>query len=355
MEQNEATKKRIALGLSGGVDSAVSVALLQHAGYEVVGVTCRFQDDTKTEQAITDASIVCKHFDIEHVVWDACSLFTEKVIQPFVDTYAQGDTPSPCVGCNAQVKVPALMAAAKAHNCTKVATGHYARIAQLNDSGRFFVKTALDTRKDQSYMLALLSQEQLAHLVLPLGGITKAEVRILAGEMGLQLASKADSQDICFIEGDYRAFLIERGMSDVPGSIVNKAGAVLGAHTGLSNYTLGQRKGIGVAAPEPYYVIEKRTTTNELVVGTAQEAQVREVLVGEPNWQAFETLEEPKECMVKLRYRSTAAACTVYPENNGCVRVSLVSPQSATAPGQYAVFYLGSAVWGGGVIKEVRA
>ncbi len=355
MEQHESTKKRIALGLSGGVDSAVSVALLQYAGYEVVGVTCRFQDDAKTEQAIIDASIVCKHFGIEHVVWDARSLFTEKVIRPFVDTYVQGETPSPCVGCNAQVKIPALMAAANAHTCSSVATGHYARIAQLNDTGRYFVKTALDTRKDQSYMLVLLSQEQLSHLVLPLGGITKAEVRVLASEMGLQLASKADSQDICFIEGDYRTFLAEQGMFDVPGSIVNKVGTVLGTHAGLSNYTLGQRKGIGVAGPEPYYVIEKRSTTNELVVGTAQEAQVREVVVSKPNWQVFDTLEEPKECMVKLRYRSTAAACTVYPEKNGCARVSLVSPQSATAPGQYAVFYLGSAVLGGGVIKEVRS
>ena len=267
MATGENGARRVALGMSGGVDSAVSAALLMRAGYEVVGVTCRFTDDAAADRAVGDAAAVCARLGLRHVEWDCAALFESAVVQPFVDAYAAGLTPSPCVGCNACCKLPSLLAAADELGCESVATGHYARIAQLADSGRYVVKCALDARKDQSYMLALLSQEQLARLVLPLGGTTKAEVRVLAADLGLPVAEKPESQDVCFIEGDYRAFLRARGVDDRPGTIVDCAGAVLGRHDGLANYTVGQRKGIGVAAPEPYYVVAKRPETCELVVG----------------------------------------------------------------------------------------
>ena len=252
---------RIALGMSGGVDSAVSAALLMRAGYEVVGVTCRFRDNAATERAAADAAAVCSQLGIRHETPECVGEFERCVVEPFVSSYAAGLTPSPCVGCNARCKMPALVRVADELGCDRIATGHYARIARLSDSGRFVVKRALDARKDQSYMLSLLSQEQLARLVLPLGAMTKAEVRVIAADLGLVVAEKAESQDNCFIEGDYRPFLRARGVEDAPGDIVDRMGNVLGCHEGLANYTVGQRKGIGVAGPEPYYVVEKRVET----------------------------------------------------------------------------------------------
>ncbi|MFR9167446.1 MAG: tRNA 2-thiouridine(34) synthase MnmA [Gordonibacter urolithinfaciens] len=355
MATGENGARRVALGMSGGVDSSVSAALLMRAGYEVVGVTCRFTDDAAADRAADDAAAVCARLGLRHVERDCAALFESAVVQPFVDAYAAGLTPSPCVGCNACCKLPSLLDAADELGCDVVATGHYARIAQLADNGRYVVKCALDARKDQSYMLALLSQEQLARLVLPLGGTTKAEVRVLAADLGLPVAEKPESQDVCFIEGDYRAFLRERGVDDPPGAIVDCAGAVLGRHDGLSGFTVGQRKGIGVAAREPYYVVGKRSETGELVVGFADEARIANVLVGPVRWQAFVCLDEPRAASVKLRYRSRAVPCIIEPEPEGRVRAVLREPQPTTAPGQFAVFSVGDTVLGGGMIEEVAS
>lgn len=355
MATGENGARRVALGMSGGVDSAVSAALLMRAGYEVVGVTCRFTDDATADRAADDAAAVCARLGLRHVERDCAALFESAVVQPFVDAYAAGLTPSPCVGCNACCKLPSLLAAADELGCESVATGHYARIAQLADSGRYVVKCALDARKDQSYMLALLSQGQLARLVLPLGGTTKAEVRVLASDLGLPVAEKPESQDVCFIEGDYRAYLRARGVDEQPGAIVDCAGAVLGRHDGLANYTVGQRKGIGVAAPEPYYVVAKRPETHELVVGFADEARISSVLTGPVRWQAFARLDGPRAASVKLRYRSRAVPCIIEPEPEGRVRAVLREPQPTTAPGQFAVFSVGDTVLGGGMIEEVAS
>ena len=344
---------RIALGMSGGVDSAVSAAVLMRAGYEVVGVTCLFVDDEKSRAAAVDAAGVCAHLGIEHAVWKCSEAFEREVVEPFVSDYACGLTPSPCVSCNARCKVPQLLQAADEFGCEKAATGHYARVAQLQDSGRFVVKAALDTSKDQSYMLSQLTQDQLARLVLPLGAATKVDVRVLASDLGLAVADKPESQDICFIEADHRAFLEERGVAGEPGCVVNAQGEVVGRHEGLFRYTIGQRKGIGIAAPEPYYVIGKRFGENELVVGYKDATLIDRVRVASPNWQAFEQLVDPLECMVKLRYRSAKAACTVTPCSDGSVEVGLLTPQPTTAPGQHAVFYLGETVLGGGAIAHV--
>lgn len=389
-------RTRVALGMSGGVDSAVAAAVLLRAGHEVVGVTCRFQGAGASGQAERDAADVCRHLGIPHIVHRCEGLFAHQVVSPFVRAYADGLTPSPCVRCNALVKVPALMEAADACGCTAVATGHYARVAQLArpgadgradrlpgsapnsapvregaahaasgqetaapsgavpwQPGRFVVKRALDARKDQSYMLAMLGQEALSRLLLPLGGLTKAEVRIMAADLGLPVAEKAESQDICFAPQGYRALLAAHGLADEPGPIVDVHGTVLGEHAGLANYTIGQRKGIGVAAPEPYYVVAKRPQTRELVVAFADKAQMDYVVVSSPAWQAFDRLEGELHAMAKLRYRSAAGACIITPAEGGRVRVLLERPWPATAPGQYAVFSLGDTLLGGGMIEEV--
>lgn len=345
---------RVALGMSGGVDSAVAAAILLEEGYEVVGVTCLFVDDELSRASARDASAVCRMLGIEHVVRDSTEAFECGVIAPFVSAYAEGRTPSPCVGCNARCKVPELVAAADALGCDRVATGHYARIARLLESGRYVVKTALDGAKDQSYMLSTLDQTLLGRLLLPLGGTTKAAVRASALSLSLPVADKPESQDICFVTGDYADFLAERGVVGKPGAIVDVEGRPLGLHAGLERYTVGQRKGIGIGgAPEPYYVLDKDFRRNRLIVGFKREAFVREVTVREVVWQAFGGLEGPMECMVKLRYRSREKACTLFPLPDGSVRAVLAEPQELTAPGQVAVFYQGGTVLGGGVIASV--
>ncbi len=347
-------KGRVALGMSGGVDSAAAAAVLLADGWEVEGVTCIFHDDDATDAAVRDASAVCARLGIHHTVRDSRAAFEARVIAPFVRDYAAGLTPSPCVGCNASVKVPELIAVADELGCSHVATGHYARIAQRADDGRFMVRSALDDRKDQSYMLALLTQKQLGRLLLPLGGATKLAVRAMAEDLALPVASKPESQDICFVPGDYADFLAERGVEGAPGDIVDAAGAVLGRHQGLHRYTVGQRKGLGIGgAPRPYFVVEKDAAENRLVVGFQEEARIRGVVVGGMNWQATEAPEEPLPCMVKLRYRSTPCACTVEPRADGTAFARLESPQPTTAPGQCAVFYAGTTVLGGGGIIDV--
>ncbi len=350
---NVVQRGRIALGMSGGVDSSTSAAILQREGYEVVGVTCRFVDGPSTETAIADARSCCDLMGIQHVVYDARASFNKNVVAPFVDEYARGLTPIPCVHCNMMCKVPSLLDAARSCGCDSIATGHYARIAHLSDVDRYVVKTALDHSKDQSYMLSLLTQDQLSHLVLPLGGTTKLAVRVEARDIGLPVADKAESQDVCFIQGDYRDFLADHGIVEQPGSIVDEAGNVLGAHTGLSGYTIGQRKGIGVAAPEPLYVIGKCAERNELIVGFVDRTLTDRVDVVDCNWQAFKTLDAPMECSVKLRYRADPAPCLIEPTAQGA-RVTLKSPQPTTAPGQCGVFSIGDTILGGATISSVH-
>lgn len=339
--------------MSGGVDSSVSAELLQRAGYEVVGVTCLFVDDDRSRQAAADAKEVCQSLGIEHVVKDCASAFEARVIHPFIEGYRKGLTPSPCIGCNAACKVPQLIEAADELGCEKVSTGHYARIGILQEGGRHVVLTALDQTKDQSYMLARLSQDQLARLVLPLGAMTKAEVRIIAQDLGFTVAEKPESQDICFIEGDHITFLEQRGVIGRTGAIVDSEGNTRGSHEGLFRYTLGQRKGIGIAAERPYYAIGKNADRNELVVGFKEEALIDQARVIDIVWQAVTGLAEPLDCMVKLRYRSGKAACTVYPEGDDAGRIELLAPQDTTAPGQFAVFYQGETVLGSAMIESV--
>lgn len=345
--------KRIALGMSGGVDSSVAVAVLQQAGWEVVGVTCVFVAGETSDAAVADARLACERMGIEHVVHDCAEAFSQRVVEPFVAAYAAGLTPIPCVGCNASTKIPELMVVADELGCSHVATGHYARVEYDCVTGRFAISRALDEAKDQSYMLAMLSQDQLARLVLPLGELTKGRVREIAQDLGLKkLADKPESQDICFAPDGYRALLAEHGVCMVPGAILLD-GVEVGQHTGLADYTVGQRKGIGVAGPEPYYVLSKDASANALHIGTAGRAMISRVVVRGVNWQGAERPSEPVQAEVKLRYRSRLCPCIMSFGENSRVVVQLSEPQSSTAPGQYAVFYQGSTVLGGGEIEEV--
>lgn len=344
-----ASRGRVALGMSGGVDSSVAVAALQAEGYEVAGVTLVLRD---APEAVADAAAVCARLGAEHHVVEERELFERAVAAPFAAAYAAGLTPSPCVGCNAAVKLPALMVAADRLGCASVATGHYARVGRLAD-GRWAILAALDHAKDQSYMLAALTQPQLARLILPLGGMTKLAVRSVAADLGLACADAPESQDVCFAPQGYRAFLAERGVAGEPGPILLPDGREVGRHQGLAAYTVGQRKGIGVPGPEPYYVLEKRVAGNALVVGPADAASLTRVETGPVNWQAVGGLDASADAMVKLRYRSRAAACIMEPREDGGVTVRLREPQPLTAPGQWAVFYQGSTVLGGAMIEEV--
>lgn len=344
-------KQRVVLGMSGGVDSSVAAEILLRESYEVEGVTCLFVDDEKSRQSAQEAAATAHSLEISHRVLDCTDCFSRQVISPFVEAYRSGITPSPCVGCNASCKIPSLIGAAQSLDCDLVATGHYARI-ERNENNRFVVKTAKDTNKDQSYMLSRLTQQQLSRLVLPLGTWHKGDIRDQAKELNLSIAEKPDSQDICFIEGSHLAFLEEQGIEDFPGDIVDVHGKMLGTHAGLHAYTIGQRKGIGVAADQPYYVIEKRAESNELVIGFKAETTICGVEVRDVIWQAFEKVNSSFDCMVKLRYRSKPASCRV--EFDGrTVRVLLDERQPTTAPGQFAVFYQNDMVLGSGIIKTV--
>lgn len=371
---------RVALGMSGGVDSSVAARLLMDAGFDVVGVTCVFVDDENTCRAVEDARMVAERLGVPHVVKDCTDRFACAVVDPFVDEYAQGRTPSPCVACNRSCKIPSLVEAADGLGCRFVATGHYARIVRRGD--RLAVARSAFAAKDQSYMLSMLSQEQLARLVLPLGSIAegKARVRKLAAQWGLPVASKSDSQDICFIQGSHLDFLADRGLVGDPGNIVTADGRVVGRHKGLHRYTIGQRKGLDIGgAPEPYYVVDKRAHDNELVVAFASGASIAGVLVSDLVWQGehasrvLETLASGGSyaCSVKLRYRQAAAACRVTVPDAAmeplpgeavsknasfvsALEVVLDEPQATTAPGQYAVLYDGDAVVAAGVIEALR-
>lgn len=345
----------IALGLSGGVDSATSAALLLSQGYRVTGVTCIFNDadaGTSTEKSATVAAAesVCRALGIDHVVYDVRGIFRDQVIDPFVADCACGLTPAPCVTCNRFCKIPVLCQAADDLGCDKIATGHYARVVEDTALHRFALKRALDETKDQTYMLALLTQEQLSRLVLPLGGYTKQEVRQYALEQGIPVAKRPESQDLCFVEGDYRDFLVEQGVGDDPGPIMTSDGEVVGEHHGIHYFTLGQRKGLGVALGEPYFVIGKDAQTRSITIAPKDQAFISAVEVRDLNWM----LPCPTEpCSVKIRYRSKPALAHVVLLGDDRVRVEFFEPQTLTAPGQCCAFYQGSVLLGGGIIDTV--
>jgi len=353
--------------MSGGVDSSVAVALLKDKGYDVVGATMQIwpSNSPGTERvdgccgldAVADAKKVAYKLDIPHYVMNFRDIFGEKVISNFCDEYNRGRTPNPCIRCNEHIKFDALLQRAKELDADFVATGHYARIERDGVSGRYILRKGVDRSKDQSYVLYVMTQDQMKHVLMPLGNFTKQNVRKLARERGLPVAEKAESQEICFIpDDDYRSFLKEHlPQAAKPGPILDKQSKVLGQHRGVLLYTIGQRRGLGISAREPLYVTAIDPQRNAIIVGTKEEVYSDELIAADLNWIAIESLEQPIEVKAKIRYLHQEADAVVTPIFGGeRALVRFKEPQMAVTPGQAIVFYHGEIVVGGGTIEQIN-
>lgn len=362
------TQKRVIVAMSGGVDSSVAAALLIEQGFEVIGVTMQIWPEASEEieqreggccsvSAVRDAQRVCDRLDIPYYVLNFREIFDREVIDRFCREYALGRTPNPCIACNRYVKFEALMQKTRELGGDYLATGHYSRVKHADPAGpeRHLLYRAAELTKDQSYALYNLTQEQLGRLLLPLGGLTKAEVREIAVSYGLPTAAKAESQEICFVvEGDYRAFLRERAPgTTTPGPIVDRGGNRLGTHQGLANYTVGQRGGLGLAVGHPLYVVRLDVETNTLVVGPDEEVFSAGLEASDPNWIALAELIGEVRAEVKIRYGAAPVPASVTPGPRGSVQIRFNQPQRAVSPGQAVVLYHGDLVLGGATIDYV--
>ncbi|MDR3673037.1 MAG: tRNA 2-thiouridine(34) synthase MnmA [Holophaga sp.] len=354
---------RILAAMSGGIDSSVMAALLHRGGYEVVGVSMQLFDKTKggtvpeaagkccTLDDFQDARRVAFQSGFPHYVLDLEEPFQEAVIEPFMASYLRGETPSPCIRCNQYLKFRALFKSASDLDCAFVATGHYARVGR--DAAGYHLLKAADAAKDQSYFLFTHDQESLARTLFPLAGFSKPEVRQLARELGLHLADKAESQEICFVPGRYASYIEEAGRAPAakgPGAIRHLDGRLLGSHEGYWRFTVGQRKGIGVAYSDPLYVVRVDPATDTVWVGGEEDLLGRELTARETSW-CLARPAGPLECRAKIRSRGAEVAVTVHPLEHQRVRVVFQEPQRAIAPGQAVVFYAGEEVLGGGWIE----
>ena len=340
-------KQKVLVGMSGGVDSSVCAALLKNDGYEVLGITLDLFGDTSDSQR--DAKSVCDNLGIEHIVSDLKNEFKSFVIDDFINEYINGRTPNPCIVCNRTIKFGEMLKLADKFGCDKIATGHYAKIVEKG--GRFLLCRGEDKSKDQSYVLYCLTQEQLSRVVFPLASHSKDEVRATAEGLNLVNANKKDSQDICFVpDGDYAAF-IEKTADFVSqmGDYLDISGKVLGQHKGVIRYTIGQRKGLGIALGKPAFVIDKNPETNSVIIGDEAHLFYKKVYVENLNFIPFDELNGEMNVFCKLRYRHTEQPATIRPYKNG-VLVEFTAPQRAPSPGQAAVFYDDDIVVGGGTI-----
>jgi tRNA-uridine 2-sulfurtransferase len=357
-------KPKVIVGLSGGVDSSVAAFLLMEQGFDVTGVTmsiwnqkvnstpsgkhsCYGPDE---EEEIHEAREVAKLLNIHYHVFDCSARYKELVLDYFRSEYLSGRTPNPCVKCNQYIKFGMLpeIAAKQGIDFDYFATGHYARTGWDKNRKRYLLKKAIDSWKDQTYFISRLSQEQLAHVLFPLGELTKKEVREIAGKIDIPLSEREESQD--FYSGDYKELL---HVSDQPGDIIDRRGNILGKHAGIWNYTIGQRKGLGIAWSEPLYVIELNKEKNHVIVGTRPEVLSASFIVNDLNWIAIDKLIAPMEVSAKIRSAQKASPVTVEPVDENSVRVIFHQPNDGITPGQLAVFYQDDIVVGGGTIQSV--
>jgi tRNA-specific 2-thiouridylase len=354
---------RVVVAMSGGVDSSVAAALLVEQGYDVVGMMMRlWSEETVTGRVfnrcctpdqMADARRIADKLKIPFYVLDTKDVFRSTIVEYFIDQHRQGVTPNPCVECNRQIRFDFLQQNALALDAQYLATGHYARIRQTRD-GEYQLLKGLDDNKDQSYVLSVMGQAQLAHAMFPVGEYAKPVVRELAAKFGLPTASKQDSQDLCFLgDGDYRRFLRQHAPDVmVAGPIVRSDGSVLGEHNGLPNYTIGQRKGLGVTAPEPLYVIGMNPYRNALIVGTADELGDDRLTANRVNWISGRVPHAPFDCDVKIRYKAKAVPAHVIPTGSDTIEVRFDTPLRDITPGQAAILYDGDICLGGGIIQR---
>ncbi|MBR0235304.1 MAG: tRNA 2-thiouridine(34) synthase MnmA [Clostridia bacterium] len=348
------------IAMSGGVDSSVAAYLMKEAGYECIGCTMRLYENedagVSRDQTccslddVEDARSVAYRLGMPYYVFNFSDDFKEKIICKFINSYEMGRTPNPCIDCNRYMKFEKLHERAKILGCDKVVTGHYARIE--HDGERYLLKKAVDESKDQSYVLYSLTQEGLAHTAFPLGSLCKSETRKIAEEHGFINAHKPDSQDICFVpDGDYaRVIELNTGKKYEPGDFVDKQGNVLGRHRGIINYTIGQRKGLGISAAAPLYVCSIDTKNNTVVLGDDKDLYSDTLEADEFNWISGVVPASPVRCRAKIRYRQKEQPATAYPIGDAMVKIVFDEPQRAITPGQSAVLYDGDVVLGGGTI-----
>ena len=356
--------RRVVVGMSGGVDSSVAAALLKEQGYEVIGVTLSLSpklapdeaaerdDACCTLAAVEDARRVADKLGIDHYCLNFREIFAERVIANFIAEYRRGRTPNPCVRCNDHVKFEAVLRRARAMGADFVATGHYARIERCPATGRYLLRKGLDQRKDQSYVLYVLTQDELAHTLLPLGELVKEQTRELARKLDLRVADKPESQEICFVvDGDYGSFLRRVAPEVVqPGPVLDLQGRVVGEHKGIAFHTIGQRRGLGIATGQPLYVVDIDVRRGAVVVGPEEALYREEVLADDVNLIGVAALEEPIRVQAKVRYRMPAAEGWLGQPSPDRLLLRFDRPQRAITPGQSLVCYQGDTVVGGGTI-----